>query len=217
MIIAVTAFIVAILGIAWGGLMALGGAMSSAPTHDIWMFLVTLPLPLIAVVLGALLVYRAVTGDARAWEGIASLPGLVLGLLGLGLACLWHFGNPAIPTPSEGRPRGSHYGLQEGVFRHMILAAAAFAVAFVGLVWSGLVAFAGSMGGGSGYALRMLLMTLPLPLLAIGLGIFPVCRAITGGGKIGEAVACIPGLLLGVLGLCQAFSWYLGSRGNSNF
>jgi len=94
MIIAVTAFVVAILGIAWGGLMALGGAMSSAPMHDLSMFLVTLPLPLIAVGLSALQVYRAVSGDARAWEAIVSLPGLVLGLLGLLLACLWHFGNP---------------------------------------------------------------------------------------------------------------------------
>ncbi len=94
MLIAVTAIVVGILGIAWGGLMALGGAMSSAPTHDLWMFLVTLPLPAIAVALGALQVYRAVTGDARVREAILSLPGLVLGLLGLVLACLWHFGNP---------------------------------------------------------------------------------------------------------------------------
>ncbi len=95
----------------------------------------------------------------------------------------------------------------------MSLAAAAFVVAFVGLVWSGMVGFAGSMGSGHAHALGMLLLTLPLPLTAVGLGAVPVCRAIAGGGRVVEAVACLPGLLLGVFGVCQAVAWYLEWRG----
>jgi len=95
----------------------------------------------------------------------------------------------------------------------MALAVAAFVVAFVALAWSGMVGFAGSMGSGHAHALRMLLLTLPLPLIAVGLGAVPVCRAIGGVGKVSEAIACLPGILLGVFGICQAVAWYLEGRG----
>lgn len=94
----------------------------------------------------------------------------------------------------------------------MLFAVAALVVAFVGIVWSGMVGFAHSMDAEHQHALRMLLLTLPLPLVAVGLGAVPVYRAITGGGRVGEAVACLPGLLLGAFGVCQAVAWYLEGR-----